>query len=335
MAVLVTGGAGYIGSHTVLELVDSNISCIVVDNLSNAKLEALARVERLTGKTIPFYRTDVADKKALDKIFKAHTDITAVIHFAGCKAVVESLVDPIKYYYNNVATTITLLNSMKKAGVKELVYSSTASVYKLDSPALDENSPIDAANPYGVSKAMAEKIIIDFSTANSDFSTVLLRYFNAAGAHSSGQIGEDPTGYVHNLMPYITQVAVGARPYLNIFGNDYNTPDGTCVRDLMHVVDLAKAHIAALKALKDACGVKVYNLGSAKPVSVLEIVNTFMSVNNVKVPYSIAPRRNGDGASYYTISDKAQNELGFKANLTLADICRDHYKWQLANPKGY
>jgi len=330
---LVTGGAGYIGTHTIVELLEKNIGVVVVDNLLNSKEEAIKRVEKLTGKKVDFYKLDVCDKAALDKVFKKHPDIKSIIHFAGCKAVCESLENPLKYYKNNVATTITLLESMHTAGVKNLVYSSTASVYKLDTPALNENSPLGSKNPYGLSKAMAEKVIIDYATANPDFKAVILRYFNAVGAHKSGQIGEDPTGYPHNLMPFITQVAVGTRPLLQIFGGDYDTPDGSCVRDYMHVADLAKGHLLALDALEN--GVKIYNLGSSNPVSVLEIVNAFIKVNSVKVPFEVAPRRLGDEPSYYTISTKAQIELGFKTTRTLEDMCKDHYRWQKNNPQGY
>jgi len=333
--VLVTGAAGYIGSHTIVELLNNGIAVIAIDNLLNSKKEAIKRVEQLSGRAVPFYCVDLCDKKALDSVFLKHKNIDAVIHFAGVKAVCESLVDPIKYYKNNVVATICLLESMQTAGVKNLVYSSTASVYKLDKPALDENSPLGSASPYGITKAMAEKAIIDFSAADPDFKAISLRYFNAAGAHKSGQLGEDPTGYPHNLMPFLTQVAVGTRPLLEIFGDDYDTLDGSCVRDYMHITDLANAHILALNALKTTTGTKIYNLGSNKPVSVLEIVESFERVNKVKINKKIAPRRLGDEPSYYTVSTKAQFELGFKTTKTLDDICRDHYAWQANNPKGY
>jgi len=333
--VLVTGGAGYIGSHTVLELLNSGKQVVVVDDLSNSSDVALKRIEDLTGKKVIFYKENVANQNALDSIFKKHK-IDSVIHFAGFKAVGESVEKPLMYYDNNLSSTISLLKAMNKANVKKLVFSSSATVYGLpDSVRFIETFTTSSLNPYGNTKKVIEEILIDESGADKNLRVALLRYFNPVGAHKSGLIGEDPRGIPNNLMPFITQVAVGKREKLSVFGNDYNTRDGTCIRDYIHVVDLSLGHLLALDALDKKTGVLIYNLGTGRGSSVLEVVNAFIKATGVNVPYVIAPRRAGDAPEYFAATDKAQKELGFVATHSLEDMCRDHYNWQKNNPNGY
>ncbi len=336
MAVLVTGGAGYIGSHTCVELLNSGYKVVVVDDLSNSSEKSVERIEQITGKKVNFYNVDVADENAMTKVFADNSDIDSVIHFAGFKAVGESVAEPLKYYQNNLGTTFTLIKVMKKFSVNNFVFSSSATVYGLpETCPLDESMPTSALNPYGNTKIINEEILKDEANANKDFNVALLRYFNPVGAHSSHLIGEDPKGIPNNLMPFITQVAVGKLQQLSIFGTDYDTPDGTCVRDYIHVVDLAKGHISALKKLETKCGVVTYNLGTGIGYSVMQMVNAFISSTGVKIDYKLAPRRAGDAPECYAKTDKATAELGWKAEKTLEDMCRDHYLWQKHNPSGY
>lgn len=335
MSILVTGGAGYIGSHTCVELLNAGYDIVVVDNFSNSKPEALRRVKEITGKDFKVYAVDLLDRDGLDKVF-SENDIQAVIHFAGFKAVGESVSMPLKYYYNNITGTIMLCEVMQKHGVKKIVFSSSATVYgKPKSVPIKEDFPLCPTNPYGRTKYMIEEILKDVYVADNEWSVVLLRYFNPIGAHESGRIGEDPNGIPNNLMPYITQVAVGKREKLYVFGNDYDTHDGTGVRDYIHVVDLAKGHLKALeKAMKDK-GVEVYNLGTGVGYSVLDVVKTFERVNGVKIPYVITGRRPGDVDKCYADPTKAYKELGWKAEKNLEDMCRDSWNWQKNNPNGY
>jgi len=335
MSILVTGGAGYIGSHTCVELLDAGYDIVVVDNFSNSKPEALRRVKEITGKDFKVYAVDLLDRDGLDKVF-SENDIQAVIHFAGLKAVGESVAIPLKYYYNNITGTIILCEVMQKHGVKKVVFSSSATVYgKPESVPIKENFPLCPTNPYGRTKYMIEEILRDVYVADNEWSIILLRYFNPIGAHESGRIGEDPNGIPNNLMPYITQVAVGKREKLYVFGNDYDTHDGTGVRDYIHVVDLARGHLKALeKAMKDN-GVEVYNLGTGMGYSVLDVVKTFERVNGVKIPYVITGRRPGDVDKCYADPTKAHKELGWKAEKNLEDMCRDSWNWQKNNPNGY
>lgn len=336
MSVLVTGGAGYIGSHTVVELLQSGRDVIIVDDLSNSCEKSLERIEQITGKKPTFYKADVASENDLDKIFSSHSDIDSVIHFAGYKAVGESVAKPLMYYQNNLGTTFTLLKVMNKYSVNNIVFSSSATVYGLPEVCpLDETMPTSALNPYGNTKIIIEEILTDEAKANPNLNVALLRYFNPVGAHASHLIGEDPKGIPNNLMPFITQVAVGKLKQLSIFGNDYDTPDGTCVRDYIHVVDLAKGHLAALKKLETNCGVVTYNIGTGIGYSVLDMVNAFISSTGVNIDYKFAPRRAGDAPTCYAKTDKAKDELGYTAEKTLEDMCRDHYLWQKHNPNGY
>ena len=336
MSILVTGGAGYIGSHTVVELSNAGYEAVVVDNLSNSSKESLKRVEELTGKKIRFYEADIRDRKAMDKIFEENK-IDSVIHFAGLKAVGESTQKPVEYYDNNISGTLTLVQSMRDHGVKNIVFSSSATVY--GSPAfvpITEECPKGVCtNPYGWTKSMLEQILTDIQKADNEWNVILLRYFNPIGAHKSGLIGENPNGIPNNLMPYITQVAVGKLDHLNVFGNDYKTHDGTGVRDYIHVVDLALGHVKAIEKLKENPGTKIYNLGTGIGYSVLDIVNAFEKATGVKVPYVIGPRRPGDIDECYSDATKAKNELGWQAQYGIEDMCRDSWNWQSKNPNGY
>ncbi|HEL9644013.1 TPA: UDP-glucose 4-epimerase GalE [Streptococcus suis] len=335
MSILVTGGAGYIGSHTVVELLKQGVDVVVVDDLSNASLLVLDRIEQITGIRPTFYQLDVKDKVALRSVFEQET-IEATIHFAGYKAVGESVEKPIMYYENNIQSTLSLVEVMAEFAVKKLVFSSSATVYGSNNPSpLTEDMATSATNPYGYTKVMLEQILRDVQVADRDWSIALLRYFNPIGAHESGLIGDNPIGIPNNLMPYISQVAVGKRAELSIFGNDYETPDGTGVRDYIHVVDLALGHIQALKKLVDQKGVLTYNLGSGQGTSVLELVQAFEKVNGVPVPYKIVDRRPGDIATCYADADKALEELNWKTEKTIEDMCRDTWNWQSHNPNGY
>jgi len=335
MAILVTGGAGYIGSHTVVELLQNGYEVVVVDNLSNSKPEALKRVKEITGKDFKFYKVDLLDRDGLEQIFKENK-LEAVIHFAGLKAVGESVSIPLKYYYNNITGTLILCELMQKYGVKKIVFSSSATVYgmKNKSP-LTEDMPLSTTNPYGSTKLMIEQILRDVYVSDNSWSIALLRYFNPIGAHESGRIGEDPNGIPNNLMPYITQVAVGKREKLSIFGNDYDTHDGTGVRDYIHVVDLAKGHLKALEKVMKTEGVEAYNLGTGVGYSVLDVVKNFEKATGQHIPYVIVGRRPGDVAECYADPSKAERELGWKAEKTLEDMCRDSWNWQKNNPAGY
>lgn len=336
MKVLVTGGMGYIGSHTCVQLAEAGITPVIVDNLSNAKAEVLARIEALTGIQPDFHLGDIRDEAFLDSVFAAH-NIQAVIHFAGLKAVGESVVKPLEYYDNNVNGTLVLARSMRKAGVKSLVFSSSATVYgDPDSVPITEDSPTGATtNPYGRSKYMVEQCLSDLYAAENDWSITLLRYFNPVGAHASGTMGEDPQGIPNNLMPFIAQVAVGRRDHLSIFGNDYPTPDGTGVRDYIHVMDLADGHLAALRVVGQQPGLHIYNLGTGKGSSVLEMVEAFRLASQQPIPYEICPRRPGDIAECWADTGKAERELGWKATRTVAQMAADTWHWQSQNPQGY
>ena len=335
MSILVTGGAGYIGSHTVVELIKLGKEVVIVDNLSNSSILVLDRFEEITGKRPTFYELDVADKAALRSVFEKES-IEAAIHFAGYKAVGESVEKPVMYYENNIMSTLALVEVMAEFGVKKIVFSSSATVYGLNnlSPLL-ENMPTSATNPYGYTKVMLEQILRDLEVSDKEWSVALLRYFNPIGAHESGLIGEDPAGIPNNLMPFIAQVAVGKRAELSVFGNDYDTVDGTGVRDYIHVVDLALGHIKALEKISDTTGVYTYNLGSGQGTSVLELVQAFEKVNGVPVPYKIVDRRPGDVATCYANADKALAELNWKTEKTIEDMCRDTWNWQSKNPNGY
>ena len=333
--VLLCGGAGYIGSHTAVELLNNGYEIAVVDDLSNSSEESLERVKKITGKDFPFYEADVCDKAAMDRIFEENA-IDAVIHFAGKKAVGESVVMPIEYYRINLNATLSLCASMIEHGVKNIIFSSSATVYSADnSVPLTESSHLGCSNPYGWTKLMNEQILQDIAKANPGFSVVLLRYFNPVGAHPSGLIGEDPQGIPNNLMPFIAQTAVGKREKINVFGNDYDTPDGTGVRDYLHVVDLAAGHVAALKYILEHEGGDVFNLGTGKGYSVLEMIAAFSKACGHDRPYVIAPRRPGDLATVYADPTKAKTVLGWTAKKTLEDMCADSWNWQSKNPNGY
>ncbi|HFI0613091.1 TPA: UDP-glucose 4-epimerase GalE [Streptococcus suis] len=335
MSILVTGGAGYIGSHTVVELLKLGKEVVIVDNLSNSSILVLDRIETITGKRPTFYELDVADKEALRQVFE-NENIEAAIHFAGYKAVGESVAKPIMYYENNIMSALALVEVMAEFGVKKIVFSSSATVYGLNNPSpLVETMPTSATNPYGYTKVMLEQILRDVEVADKGWSIALLRYFNPIGAHESGLIGEDPAGIPNNLMPFIAQVAVGKRPELSVFGNDYDTVDGTGVRDYIHVIDLALGHIKALEKISTTAGVHTYNLGSGQGTSVLELVQAFEKVNGVPVPYKIVDRRPGDVATCYANADKALAELNWKTEKTIEDMCRDTWNWQSKNPNGY
>ena len=336
MNVLVTGGAGYIGSHTCVELLNSGYGVVVIDNLCNSNPKSLDRVRELTDKELTFYEGDVRDEALLKKIF-AENDIGCVIHFAGLKAVGESVSIPWKYYDNNLNSTLVLTKVMKEVGMMNIIFSSSATVYTADNemPLRETSRTGGCTNPYGWTKYMTEVILSDMSKAEKDWSVVLLRYFNPIGAHPSGRMGEDPRGIPNNLMPYITQVAVGRREKLSVYGNDYPTHDGTGVRDYIHVVDLAKGHVAAVDYACKHKGCEVFNLGTGVGYSVLDMVNTFREVNQVELPYVIAPRRPGDIATCYADPTKSREVLGWTAQHDLADMCRDSWNWQKNNPMGY
>ena len=336
MTVLLAGGAGYIGSHTAVELLESGYDVIVADNFCNSSPEAIKRVEKITGKSVKVYELDIKDNSLLEKVFEENK-IDAVIHFAGLKAVGESVQLPVMYYRNNIDTTLSLLETMNKFNVKNIIFSSSATVYGEENPVpyLETMKRGVCTNPYGWTKAMMEQIFEDAAKADSELSVILLRYFNPIGAHKSGMIGEDPQGIPNNLMPYVSQVAVGKRECLTIFGNDYPTTDGTCTRDYIHVTDLAAGHVKAVDyILKNHC-VEIFNLGTGVPYSVTEIVETFERVNGVKVNHIYGGRRAGDLAECYANADKAYNVLGWKTQLTLEDMCRDSWNWQKNNPDGY
>ena len=336
MNVLVTGGAGYIGSHTCVELLQRDMGVVVVDNLVNSSPKAIERVEQITGKHVDFYVKDVRDREAMNAIFDKH-QIDCVIHFAGLKAVGESVAMPLEYYDNNLFSTVTLCEVMRDHGVKNIVFSSSATVYSGDNemPLREASRTGMCTNPYGWTKYMSEQILRDTAKSDSDLAIVLLRYFNPIGAHSSGLIGEDPRGIPNNLMPFISQVAIGRREYLNVFGDDYDTPDGTGVRDYIHVVDLARGHVAAINYMQQHKGESVFNLGTGNGYSVLDMVHAFEKVTGKKVPYKIAPRRPGDLATVYASPDKSAELLGWKAEYGLEDMCRDTWAWQSKNPMGY
>ncbi|MBR2848441.1 MAG: UDP-glucose 4-epimerase GalE [Clostridia bacterium] len=336
MAILVTGGTGYIGSHTVVELQNAGYDVIVCDNLSNSSEKSLARVEQITGKPVKFYKSDIRDHAAMDAIFENEA-ITAVIHFAGLKAVGESVLKPWEYYDNNVTGTLTLVDAMRKHNVKNIIFSSSATVYGTPAfvPITEECPKGQCTNPYGWTKSMLEQILTDIYTADNEWNVVLLRYFNPIGAHKSGLIGEDPNGIPNNLMPYVTQVAVGIRPELGVFGNDYDTHDGTGVRDYIHVVDLAVGHVKALRKTEENAGLKIYNLGTGNGYSVLDIVHNFEKATGVKIPYSIKPRRPGDIATCYANADLAASDLGWRAENGILEMCADAWRWQKNNPHGY
>lgn len=336
MKVLVTGGMGYIGSHTCVQMIEAGMEPIIVDNLCNAKMEVLSRIEALTGKQPEFYRGDIRDEAFLDSVFAKH-EIQAVIHFAGLKAVGESVAKPLEYYDNNVNGSLVLARSMRKAGVKSIVFSSSATVYgDPEIVPITEDSPTGATtNPYGRSKYMVEECLSDLFHAENDWSITLLRYFNPVGAHPSGTMGEDPQGIPNNLMPFIAQVAVGRREKLSVFGNDYSTPDGTGVRDYIHVMDLADGHIAALKSVGEKAGLHIYNLGTGKGSSVLEMVDAFAAACGKPVPYELCPRRPGDIAECWASTAKAERDLGWKATRSVAEMTTDTWNWQSNNPQGY
>lgn len=336
MNVLVTGGAGYIGSHTCVELLQRDMGVVVVDNLVNSSPRAIERVEQITGKHVDFYVKDVRDREAMNAIFDKH-QIDCVIHFAGLKAVGESVAMPLEYYDNNLFSTVTLCEVMRDHGVKNIVFSSSATVYSGDNemPLREASRTGMCTNPYGWTKYMSEQILRDTAKSDNDWAIVLLRYFNPIGAHSSGLIGEDPRGIPNNLMPFISQVAIGRREYLNVFGDDYDTPDGTGVRDYIHVVDLARGHVAAINYMQQHKGESVFNLGTGNGYSVLDMVHAFEKVTGRKVPYRIAPRRPGDLATVYASPDKSAELLGWKAEYGLEDMCRDTWAWQSKNPMGY
>lgn len=336
MAILVTGGAGYIGSHTCVELIQAGYEVVIVDNLSNSSEEAVKRVEKITGHTIAFYPVNLLDKVSLQQVFSKEA-IDSVIHFAGLKAVGESVHKPLEYYHNNITGTLVLCEVMREYGVKKLIFSSSATVY--GDPAfvpITEECPKGAiTNPYGQTKGMLEQILTDLHTADSEWNIVLLRYFNPIGAHESGWIGEDPKGIPNNLVPYIAQVAIGKLECLGVFGNDYPTHDGTGVRDYIHVVDLAKGHVHALKKLTAGSGVNIYNLGTGNGYSVLDVLHAYEKACGKTLPYEIKPRREGDIATCYCDASKAERELGWKAQKSIEDMCADSWRWQRMNPDGY
>ncbi len=336
MKILVTGGAGFIGSHTVVELQEAGYDVVVLDNLCNSSMKSLERVEKITGKKVPFYRADILDRAALDRIFEAEK-ADAVIHFAGLKAVGESVEKPWEYYENNIAGTLILVDVMKKHGVKNIIFSSSATVYGNPAfiPITEECPKGQCTNPYGWTKSMLEQILSDIQKADSEWNVILLRYFNPIGAHKSGTIGENPSGIPNNLMPYITQVAVGKRERLGVFGNDYDTHDGTGVRDYIHVVDLARGHVKALDKIKENAGLKIYNLGTGVGYSVLDLVKNFEEATGVQIPYDIKPRRAGDIATCYADAQKAREELGWEAQYGIKEMCEDSWRWQKNNPNGY
>jgi len=335
MSILLTGGAGYIGSHTAVECLAAGHEVVVFDNLSNSSVESLERVAQIAGRPVDFVEGDIRDRAALRNLFATHA-IDAVVHFAGLKAVGESVEKPILYYDNNITGSIALFDEMAVAGVKSVVFSSSATVY--GDPAtvpITEDFPLSATNPYGRSKLFIEEILRDIALADAGWNVALLRYFNPVGAHESGLIGEDPRGIPNNLMPYVAQVAVGRRPHLNVFGGDYPTPDGTGVRDYIHVVDLARGHVAALNKLRALGGVQTWNLGTGRGVSVLDMVHAFEAASGKKVPYQIVARRAGDVAQCWADPARAARELGWRAEYDLSRMCEDAWRWQSGNPDGY
>ena len=336
MNILVTGGAGYIGSHTCVELLNAGYGVVVIDNLYNSNQKAIDRIEQITGKKVKFYENDVLDRDALEKIFSENS-IDAVIHFAGLKAVGESVHKPIEYYHTNIGGTLALVDVMREHNCKNIIFSSSATVY--GDPAeipISENCPKGTCtNPYGWTKWMQEQILTDIHTADPEWNVILLRYFNPIGAHKSGLIGEDPKGIPNNLLPYVAQVAIGKLPQVNVFGNDYDTPDGTGVRDYIHVVDLARGHVKAVERLAKNDGVFICNLGTGKGYSVLDVIHAFEKACGHKLKYEIKPRRDGDIATCYCNPEKAEKELGWKAEYTLDDMCADSWRWQTMNPDGY
>lgn len=336
MAILVTGGAGYIGSHTCIELLNAGYEVIILDNFYNSKRESLRRIKELSGKDFKFYECDIRDRAGLDKIFAAEK-VDAVIHFAGLKAVGESCVKPLEYYENNVGGTVTLCEAMRDAGVKKMVFSSSATVYGMNniSPLREDMVAGGTTNPYGTTKYMIEIILQDLVKADDEWAVTLLRYFNPIGAHKSGRIGEDPNGIPNNLMPYITQVAIGKRPELSVYGDDYDTHDGTGVRDYIHVVDLALGHVKAVEKILGKSGVDIYNLGTGVGYSVLDVVKAFEKASGVKLNYKIVDRRPGDIATCYSDPSKALKELGWRAERGLEEMCEDSWRWQKQNPQGY
>lgn len=336
MKILVTGGAGYIGSHTVVELQNAGYDVVVVDNLANSSEKSLERVEKITGKKVPFYKCDILDREGLNKILDTEK-VDACIHFAGLKAVGESVSKPWEYYENNIAGTLTLVDCMRQHGVKNIIFSSSATVYGDPAfiPITEECPKGTCTNPYGWTKSMLEQVLSDIQKADPEWNVILLRYFNPIGAHKSGTIGENPNGIPNNLMPYVTQVAVGKRDHLTVFGDDYDTHDGTGVRDYIHVVDLARGHVKALEKIKEKAGLKIYNLGTGVGYSVLDIVKNFEEATGVKVPYEIGPRRPGDIATCYSSADKAKKELGWVAEYGIKEMCADSWNWQKNNPNGY
>lgn len=337
MTILVTGGAGYIGSHTCIELLNAGYEVVVLDNLCNSCKESLKRVEEITGKSVTFYEVDLLDQDGVKRVFD-NEDIQAVIHFAGLKAVGESVYKPLEYYHNNITGTLILCDEMRKHGVKSIVFSSSATVYGNPAfvPITEECPKGEITNPYGRTKGMLEQILTDLHTADDEWKVMLLRYFNPIGAHESGRIGENPKGIPNNLLPYITQVAVGKLVCLGVFGNDYDTPDGTCVRDYIHVVDLADGHVKALDKLKNSSGgVWTYNLGTGVGYSVLDVINAFEEANGLKINYVFKERRAGDVPSCYSDATKAKEELGWVAKRGIKEMCQDSWRWQKNNPEGY
>lgn len=334
MSILVTGGTGYIGSHTSVELLNAGYDIVIVDNFSNSKPEALNRIRQITGKDPVFYEADLLDESALRKVF-SENNIDAVIHFAGFKAVGESVSLPLKYYHNNITGTLILCQLMQEFGVKKLVFSSSATVYGIpDVLPVTEDSPLSTLNPYGATKLMIEQILRDVYVSDNEWGIALLRYFNPVGAHESGLLGEDPAGIPNNLMPYVAQVATGKRPFLRVWGNDYPTPDGTGIRDYIHVVDLSLGHLKALEKLESFHGVEAYNLGTGKGSSVMEMVAAFREASGKEIPYQICERRPGDAAESYANCDKAKRELGFEATRTILDMCKSSWNFMQKNPQG-
>lgn len=334
--ILVTGGAGYIGSHTCVELLEAGYGVVVVDNLCNSSKESLKRVEKITGKTVRFYEVDIADKEAMKKVFEEN-EISCVIHFAGLKAVGESVQKPLEYYQNNISGTLNMCEVMREHGVKNIIFSSSATVYgDPETVPITEQCPKgQCTNPYGWTKSMLEQILTDIQKADEEWNVILLRYFNPIGAHKSGMIGEDPNGIPNNLMPYVMKVAIGELPHVNVFGNDYDTPDGTGVRDYIHVVDLAVGHVKAIKKIEENPGVKIYNLGTGIGYSVLDVIDNVSKAVGRDIPYVIAERRAGDIAECYSDATLAKEELGWEAQYGIKEMCEDSWNWQKNNPKGY
>ena len=336
MRILVTGGAGYIGSHTCVELLNEGYEVVVVDNLYNASQKSLERVQEITGKTLTFYQADLLDQPAIDKILDQEK-VDAVIHFAGYKAVGESVAKPIEYYHNNITGTLLLCDSMRRHNVKNIIFSSSATVYgdPLMIPITEECPKQNPTNPYGQTKTMLEQVLMDIQKSDPEWNVILLRYFNPIGAHKSGMIGEDPKGIPNNLLPYVAQVAIGKLPSVGVFGNDYDTPDGTGVRDYIHVVDLAKGHVKALEKFKEEKTVRIYNLGTGHGYSVLQVIDAFGKACGKEIPYVIKPRRPGDIATCYCAPEKARKELGWTAEYGIEEMCADSWRWQSQNPDGY